>query len=130
MNIEKLQEMSAAELNAELNAYTSTNIKKRKMTKAAMIEELLEVMTEVGDVPPAPKKKRARKTGPSTKQLVRSLFEKQNAAYTIDQLMEKFPAVKKNTIETAIIDLKNPKYAGGEPVVIKRGEDAKFRVTA
>jgi hypothetical protein len=36
--------------------------------------------------------------------------------------------VKPNTIETAIVDLKNPKWAGGPVLKIARGEDNKYRI--
>jgi len=127
MKLEDLENMTVAQLNEELNNYAGTSVKKRKMPKDKLIAELADVMMEVGDLE-VEEERRKKKRGPSTKEVLRSVFKNAKVALTMDELIEKCPTVKPNTIETAIVDLKNPKWAKGPVLKIARGDDNKYRI--
>jgi len=118
--MKSLNEMTIAELTVELNKLTGKSLKKAKGSKESIISSI-EMLRE------SLKPIKARKRGPSTKEVLRSLFNKNGAAFTIDELAEKCSTVKLNTIETAIIDLKNPKWSVGPTLELARGEDGKIR---
>ena len=68
----------------------------------------------------------------SSKDLIRDLYAANpGASFTLEELMEhvgQFTKVKPNTVETAITDLKNPKWSRGPVVVITKNSDNKFAV--
>lgn len=120
-----LKKMNLVELTTELNRRAGTNVKKAKGKKAAIIakiEALPEVKVE----------QRTKKRGPSTKTVIRDLFKNKKSSYTMAEMLAKCPTVKANTVETAIVDLKNPKWCGSGLAVLKilRGEDNKYRVSS
>jgi hypothetical protein len=110
-----LNEMTIAQLTVELNKLTGKNLKKAKGSKEAIIAKIQELL-----------KPKARKRGPSTKDVLRSLFNKDGAEFTLDELAEKCNTVKLNTIETAIIDLKNPKWSVGPTMNLVKDADGKI----
>lgn len=117
-----LTEMNVTELTAEYNTRSGKTVKKVKGSKAAIIAKI-----EALDPAPA-KEARKVKRGASTKLVLRDIFKSKKVAFTMDELIAKMPTVKPNTIETAIVDLKNPKWARGPVLKIMRGEDNKFRI--
>ena len=67
----------------------------------------------------------------STKEVVRKIYANKKAAFTLEQLVTKCNAqlkrqVKVNTVETAIIDLKNPRWAKGELLVLTRNVKKQY----
>jgi len=67
----------------------------------------------------------------STKTVIRAIYSNKKAAFTLEQLITKCNAalvrqVKPNTVETAIIDLKNPKWAVGEVLVLEKNEKNQY----
>jgi hypothetical protein len=70
----------------------------------------------------------------STKTVIRAIYSKSpKGAFTLAQLIKKCNAalarqVKPNTVETAIIDLKNPKWSVGEILVLAKNEKKQFVV--
>lgn len=71
----------------------------------------------------------------STKTVLRTIYSNKRAAFTLEELVAKCNAalvrqVKVNTVETAIIDLKNPKWAVGEVLVLTKNEKNKYVVAA
>ncbi len=66
----------------------------------------------------------------SSKDSLRALFTK-NGFVTRDDI-EKIAdqlGVKLNSVETALVDLKNPKWAGGPVINHKRDDDGRYMVT-
>lgn len=117
-----LNEMTIAELTVVLNELTGKSVKKAKGSRESIIAKINELRPQE-----QPKPKARKKRGPSTKDVLRGLFRKDGAAYTLDELCEACSTVKPNTVETAIVDLKNPKWAVGPTIVITRGADGKYR---
>jgi hypothetical protein len=67
----------------------------------------------------------------STKTVLREIYSNKKAAFTLEQLVTKcnkalVREVKVNTVETAIIDLKNPKWAVGEVLVLEKNEKKQY----
>ena len=71
----------------------------------------------------------------STKTVIRAIYKKApKGAFTIAQLITKCNAalarqVKPNTVETAIIDLKNPKWSVGDILVLAKNEKKQFVIS-
>lgn len=117
-----LNEMTIAELTVVLNELTGKNVKKAKGSKDSIIARINEL------TPPTPRPRKSKKRGPSTKDVIRGLYRKsKSAAYTLEELAEICNTVKTNTVETAIVDLKNPKWSVGPTLVLVKGEDGKYR---
>ena len=112
-----LNEMTIAELTAIENELTGKSVKKSKGSKAAIIARIEKLS------PP----KKSRKRGPSTKDVIRGLYREADAAYSLEELAKICKTVKVNTVETAIVDLKNPKWSVGPTLVLTKGEDGKYR---
>jgi len=128
MKLETLEKMNVKALRTELKNYCPELKSIAKMNRAKVLEELVEAMTELGDLDAPKEERRKKKRGPSTKNVLRSLFKNKKVAFTMEELIKECPTVKPNTIETAIVDLKNPKWAGGPVLKIARGEDNKYRI--
>lgn len=116
-----LDKMTIAELTTELNRRAGTKVKKAKGSKASII-------TKIEALPESKVEKRESKRGPSTKMVLRDLFKNKKTALTMAEMVAACPTVKANTVETALVDLKNPKWAQGPVLRILRGEDDKYRV--
>jgi len=71
----------------------------------------------------------------STKTVIRAIYAASpKGAFTIAQLIKKCNAalarqVKPNTVETAIIDLKNPKWSVGDILVLAKNEKKQFVIS-
>jgi hypothetical protein len=74
--------------------------------------------------------KPARRRGPSTKEVLRSLFSKANAAFTLEELAKQCDTVKLNTVETAIVDLKNKKWSVGPVLILAKNEKKQYVVAS
>lgn len=71
----------------------------------------------------------------STKTVLRAIYSNKKSAFTLAQLVTKcnkalVREVKVNTVETAIIDLKNPKWAVGEVLVLTRNEKKQYVIAS
>lgn len=64
-------------------------------------------------------------TSTSAKSLLRQLFRSSKTRLTLDQIIAKTGKTESN-VKTALYDLRNPKYAGGELLVIKQNKRGKF----
>jgi hypothetical protein len=118
-----LKKMNLAELTTELNRRAGTKVKKAKGKKA-------EIIAKIEALPAVKDERREKKRGPSTKTVIRELFKNKKSAFTMAEILAKCSTVKANTVETAIVDLKNPKWAAGPVLKILRGEDNKYRVSS
>jgi hypothetical protein len=70
----------------------------------------------------------AKKVRISTKTILRGLYKNKKAAFTLKELCAKCDTVKPNTVETAIIDLKNPKWSVGPVLVLVKNAKQKYVV--
>jgi len=125
-----LKDMTIAELTVELNALTGKSVKKAKGSAASIIEQIETLRAEAAPAPAVVEKKKARKRGPSTKEVIRGLYANGDEAYTLDELCAACKTVKPNTVLTAITDLKNPKWSVGSVLNIGKDSDGKFRKLA
>lgn len=114
-----LNEMTIAELTAIENELTGKSVKKSKGSKEAIIARINAL------TPSRPRK--SKKRGPSTKDVIRGLYREKGAAYSLEELAKICKTVKTNTVETAIVDLKNPKWSVGPTLVLTKGDDGKYR---
>lgn len=80
--------------------------------------------------------KKAATKARSTKTVIRSIYAKApKSALTLAQLVTKCNAalaktVKVNTVETAIIDLKNAKWAVGELLVLQKNAKKQYVIAS
>ena len=103
-------------------------------------QELMKKIVELGGSKPNAKSTKAELEGTlkklaskptkrrgSSKDALRTLF-KRNGCVTktdIDQIANNL-GVKPNTVETALVDLKNPKWAGGPVINHKKDDEGRY----
>ena len=110
-------------IKAELN---NLNIAFPAKAKKVELEAILAAASPSDEPVEVPRKKRT-----STKTILRALFTKVGDELTVEDVIANVTAqanVKPETIGTMIGDLKNPKYAAGEPLYIERKDNVYRRV--
>jgi hypothetical protein len=117
--------MNVKQLKSELK---NLDIAFPSKAKKVELEALLAAASPSDEPVEVPRKKRT-----STKAILRALFAKVGDELTVEDVTAHVVAqanVKPETIGTMIGDLKNPKYAAGEPVFIERKDNVYRRVDA
>lgn len=115
-----MSKVTKAQLQAQLK---DLGVAFKAKDNVATLQSLLDAAQK-----PAPKKR------VSSKDILRQLYAANpNAAFTIEELHEhvsQYANVKQSAVETAITDLKNPNWAKGELLVLKRNGEKQYVLEA
>ncbi len=94
-----------------------------KFSSRATKDELATLLKSATEKQAAPAKR------PSTKALLREMFDRTGVSRPVDAVYKALAAVKPETVDNMCSDLRNPKYAGGEPIDIQKKDGNFVRVS-